>query len=139
MKTGIGEGHTREDHGRLSDQLYAVYAEGVDLRGLVAIVGKEALSKRDRMVLEFSDVFEDRFVRQSRDDDRSIFETLELGWDLLASLPTDTLTRMDRETLEKYHPKFREKDKKKARGVGKERRASGKSRASSNNRKKKRD
>ena len=64
MNLGIGKGHTREDHKKVSDQCYAVYAEGNDLRGLVAIVGKDALSERDRMFLEFADLFEDRFVRQ---------------------------------------------------------------------------
>ncbi|MDI3502306.1 MAG: V/A-type H+/Na+-transporting ATPase subunit, partial [Archaeoglobi archaeon] len=93
----------------LSDQIYAAYAEGVDLRGLVAIVGKEALSERDQKFLEFADAFEDRFVRQGREEDRSIEETLDLGWELLAELPEEELTRMDRETIEKYHPKKRKK------------------------------
>lgn len=87
MNLGIGEGHTREDHKKVSDQLYAAYAEGNDLRGLVAIVGKDALSERDRMFLEFADLFEDRFVRQGLYEDRSIEETLDLGWELLATLP----------------------------------------------------
>lgn len=109
MDNGIGPGQTREDHKQLSDQMYAAYAEGVDLRGLVAIVGKEALSARDQRFLRFADLFEDRFVRQGRDEDRSIEETLELGWELLAELPESELTRMDRETIEKYHPKKRKK------------------------------
>lgn len=66
MNAGIGVGHTREDHKPVSDQLYAGYAEGKDLRGLVAIVGKEALSDRDKKFLEFADIFEDRFVRQGK-------------------------------------------------------------------------
>ena len=110
MNAGIGEGQTREDHKQLSDQLYAAYAEGVDLRGLVAIVGKEALSERDQKLLEFADEFEDRFVRQARDEDRDIAEaTLETGWDLLSKLPESALTRIDRKTLEKYHPAYRDK------------------------------
>jgi len=109
MDNGIGPGQTREDHKQLSDQMYADSAEGVDLRGLVAIVGKEALSARDQRFLRFADLFEDRFVRQGRDEDRSIEETLELGWELLAELPESELTRMDRETIEKYHPKKRKK------------------------------
>jgi len=104
MGQGIGEGHTREDHRALSDQLYAAYAEGRDLRGLVAIVGKEALSARDRKFLDFADAFETRFVRQGRNEDRTIENTLELGWDLLASLPEDTLTKIDRKLIGKYHP-----------------------------------
>lgn len=64
------KGFTREDHKKVSDQLYAGYAEGVDLRGLVAIVGKDALSERDRGFLEFAEMFENRFVRQGKDEDR---------------------------------------------------------------------
>ncbi|NLA38162.1 MAG: ATP synthase subunit B [Methanomicrobiales archaeon] len=109
MNLGIGEGHTREDHKKVSDQLYAAYAEGNDLRGLVAIVGKDALSERDRMFLEFADVFEDRFVRQGLYEDRSIEGTLDLGWELLSALPVEQLVRIDRELIQKYHPKYRKK------------------------------
>ncbi len=109
MNLGIGEGHTREDHKKVSDQLYAAYAEGNDLRGLVAIVGKDALSERDRMFLEFADLFEDRFVRQDLYEDRSIEETLDLGWELLATLPEEHLVRIDRAMIQKYHPKYRKK------------------------------
>ncbi|BBL67233.1 ATP synthase subunit B [Methanoculleus chikugoensis] len=109
MNLGIGQGHTREDHKKVSDQLYAAYAEGNDLRGLVAIVGKDALSERDRMFLEFADLFEDRFVRQGLYEDRSIEETLDLGWELLATLPEEQLVRIDRELIQKYHPKYRKK------------------------------
>ena len=109
MNLGIGKGHTREDHKKVSDQLYAAYAEGNDLRGLVAIVGKDALSERDRMFLEFADLFEDRFVRQGLYEDRSIEETLDLGWELLATLPEEQLVRIDRELIQKYHPKYRKK------------------------------
>ncbi|MDP2796253.1 MAG: ATP synthase subunit B [Methanoregula sp.] len=107
MNLGIGKGHTREDHKKVSDQMYAGYAEGNDLRGLVAIVGKDALSERDRLLLEFADLFENRFVRQGLDEDRTIEDTLNLGWDLLSTLPVEQLTRIDRELIHKYHPKFR--------------------------------
>ncbi|MHC1595019.1 MAG: V-type ATP synthase subunit B [Methanotrichaceae archaeon] len=107
MNSGIGEGHTREDHRAVSDQLYAYYAEGCDLRGLVAIVGKEALSERDRLVLEFADAFEQKFVNQGRDEDRSIFDTLDIGWDLLSELPETMLTRIDDHIIKQYHPKHR--------------------------------
>jgi V/A-type H+-transporting ATPase subunit B len=109
MNLGIGEGHTRDDHKKVSDQLYAAYAEGNDLRGLVAIVGKDALSERDQMFLEFADLFEDRFVRQDLYEDRSIEETLDLGWELLATLPEEQLVRIDRDLIEKYHPNYRKK------------------------------
>ena len=109
MNSGIGEGKTREDHKAVSDQMYAAYAEGNDLRGLVAIVGKEALSERDRKFLEFADMFEDQFVRQGRNEDRDIDTTLEIGWNLLAELSEAQLTRIDSETIAKYHPAHRGK------------------------------
>jgi len=112
MNLGIGKGHTREDHKKVSDQMYAGYAEGNDLRGLVAIVGKDALSERDRLLLEFADIFENRFVRQGYDEDRTIEDTLNLGWELLATLPVELLVRIDRELIQKYHPKFRTDAKK---------------------------
>jgi V/A-type H+-transporting ATPase subunit B len=107
MNLGIGKDHTREDHKKVSDQLYAAYAEGNDLRGLVAIVGKDALSERDRMFLEFADLFEHRFVKQGYDEDRTIQDTLDLGWELLATLPVEQLVRIDRDLINKYHPKFK--------------------------------
>ncbi len=105
MNSGIGKGKTREDHKAVSDQCYAAYAEGKDLRGLVAIVGKESLSERDRKFLEFADVFEDRIVRQAHDEDRDIIQTLDICWEILADLPVDQLTRIDRKYIEKYLPK----------------------------------
>ena len=107
MNLGIGKGKTREDHKKVSDQMYAGYAEGNDLRGLVAIVGKDALSERDRLLLEFADLFENRFVRQGYDEDRTIEDTLNIGWEILSTLPVEQLTRIDRELINKYHPKFR--------------------------------
>ena len=109
MNLGIGKGFTREDHKKVSDQLYAGYAEGVDLRGLVAIVGKDALSERDRRFLEFAEMFENRFVRQGKDEDRTIEDSLDLGWNLLADIPEEQLVRIDRELIQKYHPKYRKK------------------------------
>jgi len=107
MNLGIGPGKTRDDHKKVSDQMYAGYAEGNDLRGLVAIVGKDALSERDRLLLEFADLFENRFVRQGYDEDRTIEDTLNLGWELLSSLPVEQLTRIDRDLINKYHPKLK--------------------------------
>lgn len=109
MNLGIGKGFTREDHKKVSDQLYAGYAEGMDLRGLVAIVGKDALSERDRGFLDFADQFERRFVRQGKDEDRTIEDSLDLGWDLLKDMAEEQLGRIDRETIQKYHPKYRKK------------------------------
>ena len=104
MNAGIGPGLTREDHKAVSDQCYAAYAEGKDLRGLVAIVGKDSLSERDKKFLDFADLFERRFVRQDREEDRDIETTLEIAWDLLATLSEGQLTRIDRKYIEKYHP-----------------------------------
>ena len=104
MDSGIGMGRTREDHKSVSDQCYAAYAEGRDLRGLVAIVGKDALSDRDRKFLDFANLFERRIVRQGREDDRDIETTLNLMWEILAMIPENQLTRIDRKWIEKYHP-----------------------------------
>ena len=109
MDSGIGKGRTREDHKSVSDQCYAAYAEGRDLRGLVAIVGKDALSDRDRKFLEFADLFEKRLVRQGKEEDRDIETTLNLMWDLLAHIPENQLTRIDRKWIEKYHPAHQQK------------------------------
>lgn len=108
MNLGIGKGLTRDDHKKVSDMLYSGYAEGVDLRGLVAIVGKDALSERDQKFLEFADTFENRFVRQGADEDRSIAQTLDLGWDMFQGLPESELEkRIDRNLIKTYHPKYR--------------------------------
>ena len=105
MNAGIGEGKTREDHKLVSAQLYAAYAGGRELRGLVAIVGEDALNERDLQLLKFSDIFEDQFLRQSRDEDRSITEgTLDLAWDLLTNIDTKYLVRLDQKWIDKYHP-----------------------------------
>ena len=105
MNAGIGPGKTREDHKSVSDQLYAAYAQGRELRGLVAIVGEDALNERDLQLLKFADVFENKFLRQSRDEDRSINEgTLDLAWELLTSIDTKYLVRLDQKWIDKYHP-----------------------------------
>ena len=105
MNAGIGEGKTREDHKQVSDQLYALYAEGRDLRGLAAIVGEEALSEREKLILKFADMFERTFVAQGKDENRSIEETLNIAWRLLSMLPKDELTRIKPEFKEKYYGK----------------------------------
>ena len=109
MNLGIGPDKTREDHKQVSDQLYAAYAEGRDLRGLVAIVGEEALSERDKKYLKFADEYEKRFIAQRRDEDRSIIQTLDLGWELLGILPENELTRIDPEMRKKYYKAAAEK------------------------------
>ena len=92
MNAGIGPGKTREDHKSVSDQLYAAYAQGKELRGLVAIVGEDALNERDLHLLKFADIFEDKFLRQSRDEDRSIDEgTLDPVSYTHLTLPTNRI------------------------------------------------
>ena len=104
MNAGIGPSKTREDHKSISDQLYAAYAQGRELRGLVAIVGEDALNERDLQMLKFADLFEDKFLRQSRDEDRTIDGTLDLAWELLSSINTKYLVRLDQKWIDKYHP-----------------------------------
>ena len=108
MDDGIGEGLTRGDHGDVSDQLYAAYAEGEDLRDLVNIVGREALSDRDNRFLDFADRFEEAFIQQGYDTNRDIEETLSIGWDLLSMLPREELNRVDEEDIERYYTEDRE-------------------------------
>ena len=102
MNSGIGKGKTREDHKNNSDQMYANYAEGVDLRGLVAIVGEDALSVRDKKLLKFAQEFEDKFVRQGKQENRSISKTLDIGWDLFTMFEKRELTRISPELRDKY-------------------------------------
>jgi V/A-type H+-transporting ATPase subunit B len=101
MNAGIGEGKTRPDHRSVADQLYALYAEGRDLRRLVAIIGEAALSPHDRKVLAFADRFEEIFVGQGMVD-RDITETLEMAWELLEPMPTELLKRIPQEFIEKH-------------------------------------
>ena len=105
MNQGIGAGRTREDHRNLADQLYATYAQGKDARALSAIVGEEALSDIDRKFLKIANNFEQKFVNQGQDEDRSIEQTLNIGWDLLSELPDSELKRIKSEFIEKYRHK----------------------------------
>lgn len=102
MDNGVGEGFTREDHPDVSDQMYALYAEGESLRDLVAIVGEDALSEKDERVLEFARQYEKKFVNQGTRENRSIEESLSVAWDILSILPEDELIRIDPEIREEY-------------------------------------
>ncbi|MFH1240457.1 MAG: V-type ATP synthase subunit B [Candidatus Diapherotrites archaeon] len=102
MNAGIGKNSTRDDHKAVSNQMYAAYAEGRELRGLVAIVGEEALSERDQKFLKFAEEFENRFVTQGKRENRNINDTIDLGWELLKILPRSELTRIDDSLIEKY-------------------------------------
>ncbi|MGD8403503.1 MAG: V-type ATP synthase subunit B [Anaerolineales bacterium] len=101
MDAAIGEGLTRADHRDLADQLYALYAEGRDLRRLVAIIGEDALSEDDQRVMDFTNRFEEEFIGQG-EADRDVEETLDLAWELLEPFPTRVLKRVSQEFIEKY-------------------------------------
>jgi V/A-type H+-transporting ATPase subunit B len=103
MKGGIGKDFTREDHPRVASQLYASYARALEARNLASIIGAEDLSERDRRYLKFADEFENRFVRQGEQDDRSIIETLDLAWNLLSLLPSEALSRVTDADIQKYY------------------------------------
>jgi V/A-type H+-transporting ATPase subunit B len=103
MNAGIGEEKTSSDHRSVADQLYALYAEGRDLRRLVAIIGEAALSANDRLILDFANRFEQTFVGQGMVD-RDINTTLHIAWELIAPLPRELLKRIPQKYLEKYHP-----------------------------------
>ncbi len=102
MNQGIGNGRTREDHRNLADQLYATYAQGKDARALSAIVGEEALSETDRKFLKIANNFERKFVNQGIDENRSIEHTLDIGWELLSTLPESEMKRIKSEFIIKY-------------------------------------
>ncbi len=105
MNQGIGKERTREDHRGVADQLFAAYATGKDQRALSAIVGEEALSTVDRIYLKIADQFESEFVNQRPDEDRTIDQSLDLGWKILGELPDSELKRIKPEFIQKYRPK----------------------------------
>ncbi len=102
MPKAIGAGKTREDHSGLANQLFASYAQGKEVRELAVILGESALSETDKKYLAFADNFENKFVRQGPREDRSIEETLTIGWELLSILPRQELKRVKVEHIEKY-------------------------------------
>jgi V/A-type H+-transporting ATPase subunit B len=99
---GIGEGRTREDHANLANQLFAAYARGKEAQELAVILGEAALSAEDKAFFEFADVFETRYVSQGLGENRTIEETLTLGWELLELLPVSELKRVKPAQIEKY-------------------------------------
>ena len=102
MDEGIGGGKTREDHRELSNQLYACYAQGLEIRELALVMGEATLSEMDRKYLRFADEFERDFVSQGQNEDRPVEETLNIGWKLLKIIPTPELKRVRDEFIEKY-------------------------------------
>lgn len=103
MKDGIGKGFTREDHSALSNQLFSSYAKVQDAKALASVIGEDELSEEDRLIMDFGRKFEDRFINQGYTDNRTIEETLDLGWELLSILPRKMLERVNSETLDKYY------------------------------------
>jgi len=101
---GIGEGKTREDHADTMNQLFAAYARGKEAKELSTILGESALSDIDKLYAKFADEFENQYVSQGFSKDRSIEETLNLGWDLLSILPRAELRRISLKNIEKYYP-----------------------------------
>lgn len=103
MKDSIGEGFTREDHAPCSTQLFAAYAKVQEVRALASVIGEDELGELDSLYMEFGRAFEEEFISQSRDEDRSVEFTLDLGWKLLGLLPRDELDRVDTKILDKYY------------------------------------
>jgi V/A-type H+-transporting ATPase subunit B len=103
MKDGIGEGFTREDHAVLANQLFSSYARVQDARALASVIGEEELSDEDKAFMEFGRAFESRFILQDETENRSMEQTLDLGWTLLSMLPRRLLERVDAATLEKHY------------------------------------
>ena len=99
---GIGKGKTRADHKNISDQLFAAYANGLDLRKLVAITGEDALTETDKLYLKFANDFETYFIGQG-DQDRSIEDSLTVAWGILSKLPQSQLTRIGKDAIDKYY------------------------------------
>lgn len=102
MNQGIGKNSTREDHRNVADQLYSAYAHGKDVSNLIEIVGDEALTENDKKYLKFLNEFEDKFVNQGYYEDRSIEETLDLGWRLLSELDISEMKRLKPAQIKKY-------------------------------------
>uniref|UniRef100_A0A674HCK0 ATPase H+ transporting V1 subunit B2 n=3 Tax=Passeriformes TaxID=9126 RepID=A0A674HCK0_TAEGU len=105
MKSAIGEGMTRKDHADVSNQLYACYAIGKDVQAMKAVVGEEALTSDDLLYLEFLQKFEKNFIAQGPYENRTVFETLDIGWQLLRIFPKEMLKRIPQSTLAEFYPR----------------------------------
>lgn len=109
MKDGIGKDYTREDHSDLSSQIFAAYSKVQDVRSLSQIIGEDDLSDTDKLYLDFGREFESKFISQGSTENRTIVETLDLGWQVLSILPVTELDRMKTEMIEKYYHYDRER------------------------------
>uniref|UniRef100_W5NCK6 Vacuolar proton pump subunit B n=1 Tax=Lepisosteus oculatus TaxID=7918 RepID=W5NCK6_LEPOC len=105
MKSAIGEGMTRKDHADVSNQLYACYAIGKDVQAMRAVVGEEALTADDLLYLEFLQKFEKNFISQGAYENRSVYETLDIGWQLMRIFPKEMLKRIPQSTLAEFYPR----------------------------------
>lgn len=104
MKDGIGEGYTREDHQGLANQLFSAYAKVGEARNLASVIGEDELSPLDKKYLKFGEEFEKHYIGQGPTENRTIQDTLELGWKLLGYLPKEELDRIDTKLIDKYYP-----------------------------------
>ena len=105
MKDSIGEGFTREDHPGIANQLFSSYARVQEVRALASVIGEDELSGTDKKFIAFGKAFEDRFLKQLRDENRDMEKTLDLGWRLISTLPEAELDRLTPELIEKYYDK----------------------------------
>lgn len=103
MKDGIGAGYTRDDHSDVANQMFASYAQVQDARSLASVIGEDELSPVDRQYIEFGKLFEKHFIGQGFETNRSIIDTLDLGWDLLSVLPKEELSRLDEKMINKFY------------------------------------
>lgn len=103
MKDGIGEGFTREDHSALANQLFACYANVMEARSLASVIGEDELSPEYKKIMEFGKAFESKFLNQGINEDRTIKQSLDLGWQLLSKLSKEELDRIDQKILDKYY------------------------------------
>jgi len=104
MKDGIGKGYTREDHQDLANQLFSAYAKVGEARNLASVIGEDELSPIDKRYLKFGEEFEKRYVGQGPAENRTIQQTLDLGWELLGLLPKEELDRVDTKLIDLYYP-----------------------------------
>jgi V/A-type H+-transporting ATPase subunit B len=103
MKDGIGEGRTRSDHAHIASQLFAAYSRVKDVRALAAVIGEEELSPLDKQFIKFGERFEQEFLKQGEFENRSIEETLSIGWEIISVLPKGELHRVTEEEIRKYY------------------------------------
>jgi len=103
MKDGIGEGFTREDHGDVSNQIFAAYSRVQDVIALAQVIGEDELAENDKIFMDFGRAFEEKFLKQNYDENRGMTETLDLAWEILSILPKNELDRVSPKVLEKYY------------------------------------